>query len=169
MGETVNILALDMSTKTGWATNINRTSGVQTFDVKRGESSGMRFLHCRAWLNEMINLLDCLYLIVYEHAHHRGGPATACCVGLISTVQMFAAEYGIELMAVHTGELKCWATSKGNAGKPQMIEAAKGRGWAPADDNEADAALLLEYALELLGESSTKEYQRKGINLGIKS
>lgn len=44
----MNILALDMATKTGWATNAGRTSGVQTFDVKRGESPGMRFLRCRA-------------------------------------------------------------------------------------------------------------------------
>ena len=41
----MNILALDMATKTGWATNINRTSGAQTFDVKRGEMA-----------NEMVDL-----------------------------------------------------------------------------------------------------------------
>ena len=33
----MNILALDMATKTGWATNINRTSGVRISDVKRGD------------------------------------------------------------------------------------------------------------------------------------
>jgi hypothetical protein len=146
----MNILALDMATKTGWATNVKRTSGIQTFDVRRGESPGMRFLRCRGWLTEMINLLGDIDPIVYEQAHHRGGAATACCVGLVSTVQTFAAEHDTELMAVHTGELKRWATGKGNAGKPQMIKAAKARGWSPADDNEADAQLLLEYAMESL-------------------
>ena len=146
----MNILALDMATKTGWATNINKTSGVQIFDVKRGESPGMRFLRCRGWLNEVFSLLGSIDVIVYEQAHHRGGAATACCVGLVSTIQTFAAEHDIELMPVNTAELKKWATGKGNAGKPRMIEAARARGWEPGDDNEADAALLLEYAIESL-------------------
>jgi hypothetical protein len=145
----MNILALDLATKTGWATNINRTSGIQTFDVRRGESPGMRFLRCRGWLSEMQNLLGVIDVIVYEQAHHRGGAATACCVGLVSTVQTFAAEQNIELMAVHTGELKRWATGKGNANKQAMVQAARTRGWDPSDDNEADAQLLLEYSMPL--------------------
>jgi hypothetical protein len=28
-----------------------------------------------------------------------------------------------------------------------MIKAAKARGWTPVDDNEADACLLLEFAM----------------------
>ena len=32
-----------------------------------------------------------------------------------------------------------------------MMEAAKKRGWNPVDDNEADASLLLEYAIQELG------------------
>lgn len=147
----MNILALDLATQAGWATNVGRQSGVQTFDVKRGESPGMRFLRCRGWLNEIRPLLGGIDVIVYEQAHHRGGAATACCVGLVSTVLTFAAEHGIETMPVHTAELKKWATGKGNAGKPAMIEAARQRGWKPEDDNEADAQLLLEYALESLG------------------
>jgi Holliday junction resolvasome RuvABC endonuclease subunit len=148
----VNLLALDMSTKTGWATNAGRQSGVQVFDVRRGESPGMRFLRCRAWLNEIWKLLGGkIDVICYEQAHHRGGAATACCVGLVTTVLAFAAEHNIETMPVHTGQLKKWATGKGNAGKPQMIQTAKARGWSPADDNEADAQLLLEYAIETLG------------------
>ena len=145
----MNILALDLATKTGWATNINRTSGIQTFDVRRGESPGKRFLRCRGWLSEMQNLLGVIDVIVYEQAHHRGGAATACCVGLVSTVQTFAAEQNIELMAVHTGELKRWATGKGNANKQAMVQAARTRGWDPSDDNEADAQLLLEYSMPL--------------------
>ncbi len=146
----VNILALDLATKTGWATNIIRTSGVQVFDAKRGESPGMRFLRCCGWLSEMLTLLGGVDVIVYEQAHHRGGAATACCVGLVSMVQAFAAEHGIELMTVHTGELKRWATGKGNAGKPAMMKAARARGWNPVDDNEADAQLLLEFTQQQL-------------------
>lgn len=150
----MKILALDLATKTGWATNDGRTSGVQTFDVKRGESPGMRFLRCLAWLADMLKLLGSIDLICFEQAHHRGGAATAVCVGLVSAMLTFAAEHGIETMAVHSGELKRWATGKGNAGKPAMIRAAQDRGWSPEDDNQADAALLLEYAMESLGVST---------------
>ena len=54
----MNILSLDMATTTGWASNIHgRRSGVIEFALKRGESPGMRFLRCRAWLNVMLQLL----------------------------------------------------------------------------------------------------------------
>jgi Holliday junction resolvasome RuvABC endonuclease subunit len=145
----MNILALDLATKTGWSTNIHgRRSGVIEFPIKRGESPGMRFLRCRAWLNEMWRLLDRqIDLIVYEQAHHRGGAATAVCVGLVTEVQAFAAGHEIELMPVHTATLKKFSTGSGRASKTDMIKAAEQRGWNPQDDNEADSALLLEYAL----------------------
>jgi hypothetical protein len=51
----MNILALDLGTRTGWAMAENgRTkSGVQLFDVKRGESPGMRYLRFNRWLEDM--------------------------------------------------------------------------------------------------------------------
>ena len=116
----------------------------------------MRFLRCWSWLNEMWKLLGSrIDVICYEQAHHRGGAATACCVGLVTEIQAFAAEHCIEIIPVHTATLKKFATGSGRANKADMIEAAKARGWAPQDDNEADAALLLEYTLfELMGASN---------------
>ena len=150
----MKILALDTATKTGWATNVHgNRSGTVEFPVKRGESPGMRFLRCRAWLNEMLQLIDKPDVISYEQAHHRGGAATSCALGLIAEVQAFAAEHGIELMSVHTGTLKKFATGSGRGSKADMIDAARQRGWNPVDDNESDAVLLLEYALnELQGQ-----------------
>jgi len=148
----VKILTLDMATKTGWATNIHgRRAGVIEFALKRGESPGMRFLRCRAWLNELHKLLSGkIGVIVYEQAHHRGGAATAVCVGLVTEVQAFAAEHNIELMPVHTATLKKFATGNGRASKAEMIQAAREKSWNVQDDNEADAVLLLEYALSEL-------------------
>ncbi len=149
----MNILALDLATKTGWATNAGgvKISGVQTFDIKRGESPGMRFLRCKAWLDEFRLLTGReTNVITYEQAHHRGGAATAVCVGFITIVQAYAAQHSIELMPVHTGTLKKFATGKGTANKEEMIKSAHKFGWSPMDDNEADAQLLLEYALSEL-------------------
>jgi len=149
----MNILALDLATKTGWAleTDENRGSGVQEFILKRGESPGMRFLRFRAWLAEIKKNAGKIDLVVFEQAHHRGGAATQLCVGLCTDALAFAAEIGAETMPVHSGTLKKWATGKGNAGKKAMIEAAKGLGYHPIDDNHADAALLLEYAKSEVG------------------
>jgi Holliday junction resolvasome RuvABC endonuclease subunit len=149
----MNILSLDLATKTGWASNVHgRRSGVVEFALKRGESPGMRFLRCRAWLNEIWSLLSGqIDIIAYEQAHHRGGAATAVCVGLVTEVLAFAAEHNIELMPVHTATLKKFATGSGRADKKDMVQAAKERGWEPQDHNEADAQLLLDYAISEIG------------------
>ena len=152
----MRILSLDMATKTGWAAHSDKlfdriVSGVQVFDVKRGESAGMRFLRFRAWLNEVNSLIGGAELIVYEQAHHRGGAATQVGVGLQTEMLAFAASVKAETMPVHTGTLKKWATGSGAAGKPEMVKAATAYGHEPQDDNEADALLLLYYAIKTLG------------------
>lgn len=145
----MRILALDFATKTGWAAE--GLSGVKVFDVRRGESPGMRFLRFRGWLKDMCLNLVKPEVIAYEQPHHRGGPATEVAYGFLTVIKLDAAEYGIELMPVHSSTLKKWATGKGNAGKGEMVFEAKRRGYNPQDHNEADACLLYEYAMEDLG------------------
>ena len=155
----MNILALDLGTKTGWAIRYAGAveSGVQVFDVKRGESSGMRYIRFNRWL-EMTLRPDISpktpTLLVYEQTHQRGGAATEVAAGFATRVQEFAARHGYEHAAVHSGTLKKFATGKGNAGKPEMIAAAREK-WPDVeiiDDNHADALWLLEYArVEIVG------------------
>ena len=146
----MKILALDLGTHTGWALfNGNRVeSGVQVFDVKRGESPGMRYLRLNNWLNEIDLLTEGgLDLVVYEQCHMRGGAATEVAAGFSTRVQAFCAGDDIEHSAVHSATLKKFATGHGNAGKPDMIAAARLKlGFKGDDDNEADALWLLEYA-----------------------
>jgi hypothetical protein len=154
----MNILSLDMATKTGWAfkysgnlkfgNNAGRIySGIKDFAKARGESPGMIFLRFRKWLNEFL-IPEEKILIVHEQAHHRGGAATALCSGLIAEAQAFAAEHGFEILPVHSATLKKFATGSGRAEKGAMIQAAKFFGFNPKDDNEADAIHLLRYALQ---------------------
>lgn len=180
----LGILALDLATSTGWALrgrDGSVTSGVQLFDVRRGESPGMRFLRCRRWLAEMlgdlrigdnaaswdveehrstIRLVRQVDVVAYEKAHHRGGHATACLVGLATVVQEEAARLGIELAPVATGTLKKHATGSGGASKEQMVRAAIKR-WPHRRDgileenqalgeDEADALCVLAWALDEL-------------------
>jgi len=152
------ILALDLGMRTGYAIRENGRveSGVQVFDVKRGESPGMRYLRFNRWLADVCHAgLDAVFgrdalavgFIVYEQTHHRGGAATEVAAGFATRAQEFCARHGLEHAAVHTATLKKFATGHGNAKKPEMIAAAQARfGYPVADDNEADALWLLAYA-----------------------
>ncbi len=145
----MNILALDLATRTGWALEENgrRESGVQVFDVKRGESPGMRFVRFNRWLDEMAKIITRPCVVVFEQAHHRGGAATECAAGFSTRVLEFCATHGFEHSSVHTQTLKKFATGSGRGDKSAMIAAARVKlGFAGDDDNEADALWLLEFA-----------------------
>ncbi len=150
----MNILSLDLATETGWALHANgiRSSGSIQFNVRRGESPGIRFVRFRKWLADMafgpkVPKLD---LVVYEMAHHRGGAATAVGVGFATVVLEFCAQFEIEHTGVHTATLKKFATGKGNATKDDVIRCVNEKFGEPGvyvdNDNEADAIALLEYA-----------------------
>lgn len=145
----MKILALDLATKTGWATNAPvDASGVVEFTLKRGESPGMRFLRYVRWLKDMVDLVE-PDLVIYEQAHHRGGAATEVCVGLTTHTQTICASKDIEFTAVRTSAVKIFATGKGNASKDEMINACRERyNIEPIDDNQADALHILGYALD---------------------
>jgi Holliday junction resolvasome RuvABC endonuclease subunit len=156
----VNILALDLAIKTGWAARQDDgdskplySSGVQEFALRRGESPGMRFLRFRSWLTSMSDYIN-IDVIVYEQAHHRGGAATQLAVGLVTDTLAHAARIWADTMPVHTGTLKKFVTGSGRASKEKMVTAAKVLGWKPQDDNEADAIHLLRYAENELGLTS---------------
>jgi Holliday junction resolvasome RuvABC endonuclease subunit len=138
----MNILALDLATRTGWAHSCGE-SGVQDFTARRGESPGMRWLALRAWLNRVLDMAP-TDLIAYEQAHHRGGAATHCAHAMIGVVESVAAERHIEITNRHTGTIKKFAVGKGNADKKAVCDAAEARWSNVIDDNHADALWLLE-------------------------
>ncbi len=167
--EALRILALDTGTHCGWAwwDGARRESGVQVFDVKRGESPGMRYIRFNKWLTEFVDwcggnkMAD--LILVYEQTHNRGGAATEVAAGFATRVQEAAARWGCDHIAIHSGTLKKWTTGSGGAGKPQMIAAVCRRAFhldkphdpcASLGDDEADALALLAYArAELVADS----------------
>jgi Holliday junction resolvasome RuvABC endonuclease subunit len=48
---------------------------------------------------------------------------------------------------VPVATIKCHVTGKGNASKEEVIAAIRARGHSLADDNEADALALLDWAI----------------------
>jgi len=145
----MNILALDLATKTGWA-HSDGGSGVQDFKPRRGDSPGMRWVEFTAWLRRLLDACP-TDIIAYEQAHHRGGAATHVAHSLIGMVEKVSAERKIELTNRHTATIKKYATGNGRASKEDMMEAARKSFCVDIiDDNHADSLWLLELVVEEL-------------------
>lgn len=150
----MNILALDLGTKTGWAsrhelgeTLVSQTSGVAKFVVPRGSNPDMRYLFFEKWLDDIV-LIKKPKLIVYELPHMRGGKASDLLVGFMTIVRMYCVKHGLNYISVHSGTLKKFATGSGNASKEDMVLTAEQRYGKVQDDNQADALHLLAWAME---------------------
>ena len=129
------ILALDLAANCGWALRDRRgnvTSGVQSFELTRWESYGMRLLRFRKWVREMLDehLLDgdppealCVYERPLAHsARKKGGLGIG--QQLEGTLLPELEERKLAYAAPASSEVKKAATGKGNCNKLALAEAA---------------------------------------------
>jgi hypothetical protein len=146
------VFALDLGTTTGWALRSRDggiTSGTMTFKPSRFEGGGMRYLRFRHWLADVTRLAGGLERIVFEEVRaHAGTDAGHIYGGFLAHLAAWCEERRIAYEGVPVGTIKRFATGRGNADKAAMIAAIRARGFAPADDNEADAIALLLWATE---------------------
>jgi Holliday junction resolvasome RuvABC endonuclease subunit len=143
-----NILALDVATNCGWATE--NGSGCWNLGIKRDESSGMRLLRFRSKLKEIIEL-EKINVVVFERSAGRHQNAVITQSELHGVLKIFCEDNMIPHRAFSASEIKKHATGKGNAGKPAMIKAAKDKlGYKGNDDNEADALWIYNLAKQEL-------------------
>lgn len=146
------ILALDLGTQTGWALRGYDgliQSGTASFKPRRFDGGGMRYVRFSAWLDELNKHRGPVGLIYFEEVRrHAATDAAHVYGGLMATLTAWAELRGIPYEGVPVSTIKRHATGKGNAPKQAMIDAARARGFSPADDNEADAIALLHWALE---------------------
>ena len=148
------LLAIDLGTTTGWALRSSGliTSGAVSFKPNRYDGGGMRYLRFQNWLEEMDRLAGPIGTIWFEEVRrHAGTDAAHVYGGLMATLTAWAEMRGVPYQGVPVGTIKKHATGKGNASKAMMIEAARAKGYSPADDNEADAIAILHWALETKG------------------
>ena len=147
-----SILALDLGTQTGWALRDRDgavTSGSESFKPQRFEGGGMRYLRFKRWLTEIKQSCDGIDAVYFEEVRrHAGVDAAHAYGGFMAHLTAWCEHHQIPYQGVPVGTIKKHATGKGNANKDQMISAARLRGHAPADDNEADAIALLHWAVE---------------------
>lgn len=134
-----NILALDIATKTGWKTR--HSSGTWDLKPNRGESEGMRVVRFKSKVKEVIQS-ESINVIAYERPAGMHKSSIMVASEMVGVLKDLCIELGISLACYSASEIKKFATGKGNANKDAMVKAAKLLGFAPRDDNEADAIHL---------------------------
>lgn len=145
------VLALDLGTRTGWALRSAEgliTSGTEHFRPQRFEGGGMRYLRFKRWLTEIKAAAGDIDEVYFEEVRrHIATDAAHAYGGFLAVLTSWCEHHGIAYQGVPVGTIKKYATGKGNADKAAMIEAMRSRGFAPVDDNEADALALLHWAI----------------------
>ena len=148
------LIALDLGTTTGWALRLadgTIVSGTASFRPGRFEGGGMRFLRFRAWLDEIARCHGLSAVYFEEVRAHAGTDAAHIFGGFLAHLTAWCEQRAVPYQGVPVGTIKRHATGKGNAGKDAVIAAVKARGFAPADDNEADAIAILLWAVDTQG------------------
>jgi Holliday junction resolvasome RuvABC endonuclease subunit len=145
------ILALDLGTTSGWAASSDGfiSHGYITFKPGRYEGGGMRYLRFKNWLTEIKNQLGQVDAVYFEEVRrHAGTDAAHVYGGFLAVLTAWCEHHKIAYQGVPVGTIKKHATGKGNAGKDEMIAAAKAKGHPVENDNEADALAILHWALD---------------------
>lgn len=152
VGPNVNILALDLGTKLGWAVRSRDgriVHGTEAFTPRKSWTPGQRWLRARSFLAETI-VRHQVHAIAYEDVKRHAGTDAAHAYGaFLCLVQMVADSHRTALLPVGVGTIKKHWTGKGNADKDAMKAQAKARGFSVVDDNDADALAILHWAVDL--------------------
>ena len=149
------ILALDLGTTTGWALQPSdgpATSGTASFRPTRYDGGGMRFLRFLNWLKQIRAYSGRIEAVYFEEVRaHAGTDAAHIYGGFLATLTAWCEQQVVPYQGVPVGVIKHFIAGRGNAGKDVVMDAVRGRGFHPADDNEADAIAILLWAIETKG------------------
>jgi crossover junction endodeoxyribonuclease RuvC len=153
------ILALDLASRTGWAvgdpTDARPASGSIRFATP-GASLGTVYSGCRQWLSDFVAADPEIRLIVFEAPmapQHMAGVTTAhiirILIGLCAVTEEFAYSRGLDVREAKVSDVRehFLGTNriKRKEAKASTIASCHRLGWAPADDNAADALALWHY------------------------
>lgn len=151
----MKLLTLDLATKTGFAvgdisSGERPLSGVHTLP-STGDDIGRFLLAFDKWLSDMIAFHKPETIVFEAPLFLAGGKSNIstarklmCLAGM---TEYFCSKHKVSCAECHVGTIKKYFTGSGSAKKPQMIAAARARGFEPKDDNEADALAIYFYTM----------------------
>ena len=146
----MQILAIDPATLSGWALSKD-VYGTWNIRTRSDESWGMKLIRFKKHFTEILDAYPGIKIVTYERPAGRNTRAIITQSKIIGIIESEVVKRGLQYKAFSAGEIKKFATGKGNCGKPAMIEAARKKyGYIGKDDNEADALHLLHLSRHVL-------------------
>ncbi|MFY3079802.1 hypothetical protein ACOTF2_07115 [Achromobacter xylosoxidans] len=148
----VNILALDLGTKTGFALRRRdgrMVHGTEEFTPRASWGPGQKWLRFRSWLSATITEHSITQIAFEDVKRHGPGQVLAAHAygGFRAMLEMVADQHRVALVPFGVGQIKKYWTGSGVAKKDDMFMQAKVRGFAAVDDNNADALAILHLAI----------------------
>lgn len=146
----MNILALDLGTKCGWA--CGNSSGTWNLKPSSSESAGERYRKFKANLAQAYTYYKFDYVTYEEVKYHRATDAAHVYGALEGFLQVFCIDHGIEFKGVGVTTIQKHATGRGMAPKGQkkqiMFDAAIKLfpQHNVTTEDQADALCLLDYS-----------------------
>ncbi|ACA18448.1 putative bacteriophage-related protein [Methylobacterium sp. 4-46] len=164
------ILALDLATRCGWA--CGAPGSEPTYGTKvlpsTGEDIGRFADAFNTWLLDMITLED-PGVVVFEAPVMSGTTSLAAArklYGLAWHTEFACRLRQVRVMEHHLQSVKKFFAGSGRADKAAMIAAAERQGWAPKDDNAADALGLWACAVHQLAPQHAGRFQLGPLGAG---
>jgi hypothetical protein len=148
--EILPILALDLGSRMGWALRAATgaiASGTQEFRPGRFEGAGMSFVRFTRWLDDIAGNTGRKIVVFEEVRAHAGTLAAQVYGGFLAHLTAWCERNSVPYLGVPVATIKRHITGKGNAPKEAVIAAVRAKGFAPRDDNEADALAILDWAV----------------------
>ncbi len=152
-GPDINILALDLGTKTGFALR-RRDGGVahgtEDFTPRASWAPGQKWQRFRSWLSATITAHNITQIAFEDVKRHGPGQVLAAHAygGFRAMLEMVADQHRVSLVPFGVGQIKKHWTGSGVAKKDAMVMQAKVRGFRVVDDNNADALAILHLAID---------------------
>lgn len=144
------VLALDLSTRVGWAVGRDRETPLYgVIDLGRMSSGLGRIFSCLAASVENMIAVHQPDAVIFEAPLPQQARDTQqiarLLIGLAAVTEMVCFEKGIDPTEEFPKNVRKLVMGNGSVNKAAIMEWCHAQGWKPQDDNAGDALVLLRY------------------------